>query len=287
MKHKGKRRLMVGAMLIILLMGGILLWFRVPYSPIKRTFDQDVEMVKRRQPETNGALTRQDIAHLPDVLQRYLVHCGYLGMPKMRWMTMHYEDVAFMQQQNGPALRIDYTQINTASTPTRLAFIESERCGVPFEGYDYYLDGEGGMKGVLGKVVTLFDQRGREMDRSALVTYLAESLFIPSALLGETITFDEIDEHTVRAHITAYGQQVSGTFCFNDNDEMIEFTTEDRSLAGENGVMTLMPWSAKCGDYQVSKDGILHPTTFSATWHLPEGDFTYFDGEIKRITYDY
>ncbi|MEE0435166.1 MAG: DUF6544 family protein [Peptococcaceae bacterium] len=286
MKHKIKHGFMVGSVVLLLLMSGVLVWFRVPYSPLKKTFNHDVELVKQTQAKAQGVLSHQDIAHLPDALQRYLAHCGYLGQPKMSWLTIRYEDVAFIQHQNEPALRIDYTQINTASTSTRLAFIDSSLYGVPFEGYDYYLDGEGGMKGMLGKVVTLFDKRGVAMDQAALVTYLAESLFIPSALLNENIIFDEVDEHTVRVSITAYGQQASGTFLFNDDDEMICFTTKDRSMTEEDGTMTNTPWSARCGDYQLSSNGFLQPTTFSATWHLPKGEFTYFDGKVKSMTYD-
>ena len=38
--------------------------------------------------------------------------------------------------------------------------------GIPFEGYDYYSDGIGGMKGVIAKVITLFNQTGTDMDKA-------------------------------------------------------------------------------------------------------------------------
>ena len=76
---------------------GAALWFRLPYSPLKKTFVDDVALAKARQPEMTGAFTRQDLENLPELLQRYLIHCGYLDMPKMRWMTMRYEDVEFLQ----------------------------------------------------------------------------------------------------------------------------------------------------------------------------------------------
>lgn len=286
MKRSHKR--VCGTLLAVLLfiIAALMLWFRLPYAPLKDAFEADVLRLKARQPEAEGVLTRTDAADLPEVLQRYLAHCGYFDRPQMRWMTVHYEDVAFVQNPDTPPLTIDYTQVNTVSEPARLAFIDSSLYGVPFQGYDYYQDGVGGMKGVLGKLVTLFDQRGTEMDRAALVTYLAESLFAPAILLQDNVSCETIDDHHMRATITAYDETVSGVFTFNDAGEMIRFTTNDRSYATGDGKAVLYPWSAVCGDYRLNENGLRQPTTFRAVWHLPEGDCVYFDGKVSAITYD-
>ncbi len=42
----------------------------------------------------------------------------------------------------------------------------------------HYLDGKGGMKGVIAKLFTLFDQTGEDMDRACLATFLAECMFL-------------------------------------------------------------------------------------------------------------
>ena len=100
------------------------------------------------------------------------------------------------------------------------------------------------------------------------------------------IHFAEVGAGQLRATITAFGQTVSGVFTFNDKAEMIRFTTNDRSLSNDDGSTTKTPWVATCGDYQHAENGCLQPTTFKATWQLPDGDFTYFDGKIKAITYN-
>ena len=71
------------------------------------------------------------------------------------------------------------------------------------------------MKGVIAKLFTLFDQKGEDMDRACLATYLAECMFVPAALLQDYIEFEEISEYQVKATITAYDQTVSGIFTFN------------------------------------------------------------------------
>lgn len=49
--------------------------------------------------------------------------------------------------------------------------------------------------------------------------------------------------------------------------------------------MEYVPWSAYCNNYQLSDNGIKHPTRFQAVWHYPDGDFIYFDGIISEIIY--
>ena len=199
---------------------------------------------------------------------------------------MEYRDVAFSQGKNGPNLKIDYIQHDFVKSPNRLAMIKSSLFGIPFQGYDYYRDGTGGMKGVIAKVFTLFDQTGAEMDRACLATFLAECMFAPSILLQDYIKFEEINEHQVKATISAYGQTVSGIFNFNDEYEMTSFTTKNRAVVAPDGSIEYVPWSAICGDYKVGDDGIKLPTKFQAVWNYKDGDFVYFDGNISRIAYE-
>ena len=199
---------------------------------------------------------------------------------------MKYHDVDFMQGKDGPALKIDYTQYDFVSEPCRMALISSSMFGVPFEGYDYYQNGVGGMKGVIAKGITLFHQTGEEMDKACLVTYLAESMFAPAILLQDYISFEEISDYEVKAIIYYAGQSASGIFTFNEQYEFISFKTNDRGVTNPDGTMEYIPWSAVCSKYELSERGIRYPTKFKAIWNYPEGDFVYFDGVISTVSYD-
>lgn len=231
--------------------------------------------------------SEEDIAPLPPVLQAYLRRSFFIGKCKMSRLMMEYRDVAFAQGRKGPKMRIDYSQCNFIARPARLALIESRLFGIPFDGYDYWSEGVGGMKGVIGNVLTLFDQRGPEMDKACLVTFLAECLFAPSSLLQNYISFEQSGEYEVRATIEYMGQSAQGVFHFNDNYELTTFTTTDRAATDKDGHMEYIPWSAICGDYLMSSDGIKLPTTFKAVWHYPDEDFVYFNGRIDSVSYGY
>ena len=279
--------IVIGVLFVLIAM--ILIWFHIPYSPVKRDFQNDVDTImSENQLQTkNEVFTEEDFSRFPDAVQKYIQGCGYIGTPKMSYLKMEYHNVDFLQGKNRPTLTIDYTQYNFINEPCRMALIDSRMFGIPFEGYDYYQNGIGGMKGVIAKAITIFDQTVADMNKACLATFLAESLFAPTILLQDYITFEEISDFEVRATITYGGQSASGIFTFNEQYEMFSFTTNDRAVAGTDGSMEYVPWSALCNDYQLSENGIKYPTKFQAVWNYTDGDFVYFDGIISEISYEY
>lgn len=55
------------------------------------------------------------------------------------------EDVDFTMAKNGPRLKNDYTQYDFVMKPDRMALIQSSMFGIPFQRYDYYNNGKGGV----------------------------------------------------------------------------------------------------------------------------------------------
>lgn len=275
--------------ILFILMGVLMLWFHIPYSPVKKQFQDDIAALTANNQLSvgNEVFTDDDFSHLPPAIQRYIKNCGYIGTPKMSYLKMEYHDVNFSQSRNGPTQTIDYTQYNFIKEPCRMAIIDSSMFGIPFEGYDYYQNGTGGMKGFIAKAITLFDQTGAAMDKACLATFLAESLFAPAILLQDYITFEEISDYEVRAAASYGAQTASGIFTFNEQYEMISFTTNDRAAAGMDGNIEYIPWSALCNNYQYSQSGIKYPTKFQAVWNYPDEDFTYFDGIISEVSYGF
>lgn len=270
---------------IIIVVGTMAVWFNIPYSPVKKQFQNDIDVLMNGNKLSfdNETFTDNDFSHLPAVIQRYVENCGYIGTRKMSYFKMEYKNVDFLQGRKGPSLKIDYTQYNFINEPSRMAIIDSRMFGVTFEGYDYYQNGVGGMKGVIAKAITLFDQKGTDMDKACLATFLAESMFAPTILLQDYITFEEVSDFEVRGTINYEGQTVSGIFTFNEQYEMISFSTNDRAAQGTDGSVEYIPWSALCSAYLPSENGIKYPSKFQAVWNYPDGDFVYFSGVISEV----
>ncbi|MFY9519673.1 MAG: DUF6544 family protein [Caldicoprobacterales bacterium] len=271
---------------LLLLICITIIYFKIPYSPIKQSFKNKVAIAKGQQSNLSGGyFKKEDFAHMPLAIQKYMDTCGYIGKAKMAWMKIPFFGVDFIIGSDDKKLAIDYCQYNFTANPTRYALIESSLFAIPFEGLDSLTAGLGGMKGMIAKSITLFNEKGPEMDKACLVTYLAESIFMPSSLLQGFIRLEEIDDYRVKGSISYKGIEAEGIFHFNDKFQMIKFTTQDRAETGADGKIEYFPWSAICSDYQTNEDGYSHPTVFKAVWHYKDRDLVYFDGRLEGIEY--
>lgn len=271
--------------ILAVVLGAVVIWFNIGYSPMSRAFERDAARLIASQAESSEVFTEEDFADHPRLIREYIRSCGYIGTPKMAYLEAVLRDSELILAKTGPVLRTDYTQYNYRDLPTRQALIESRMFGVPFEGYDYYFDGNAGMKGMLGKAVTLFHQTGEDMDRAALVTYLAEAPLVPSALLQGYITFDEMGDSQLRGTIEYEGITATGVFTFADTGEVTSFTTEDRAQIATDGTAQYIPWSEVFEDYRTNEDGIRVPMRIKTIWHQDDGDFVYFDGTISELRF--
>ena len=261
-----------------------LVFFTLPCSKTRSEFSKAADMLIGDAGSSDELFTLDDIASLPPPVQRYFIHCRFIGKPKMTHMKATFEDVYFSLGRGKPAIKIDYVQHNGVDKPQRLAYIDSSLYGIPFEGFDSFMGGEGSMKGIIAKLFTLFDERGEDMDRACLVTFLAEALFVPSVALQPYIRWEAIDDTHAKATIEAYGLSCSGLFTFSEEGEMLSFTTDDRMATGMDGKKEQIRWTAILSDYR-QKGNLLLPSTLQAVWNYPEGDLLYFDGKGVAIEY--
>lgn len=270
---------------VAVLIAGTVIWFTVPYSPVKAEFARLIGLQLTKTTNPDGFFTPEDVAELPRPVQRYFQYCGYMGIPKMSNMGVYFNDVDFVLSPARPKLKIKYTQYNFVNEPARIAYIDTNLYGIPFEGIDAYQNGAGSMKGVIAKVYTLFNQKGEAMDRSSLVTCLAECLLYPNFALQDYIKWEDIDETHARAVITCYGTSASGVFTFNEDGALTGFTTQDREYTDTNGNSQKLEWSAVYEDYR-PVDGIKFPSILKAVWHFETGDLVYFAGRDLVVEYD-
>lgn len=271
--------------LLLILIAAIILFFNLPYSKTRMEFNKAVENKVTSINKKSEFFTEDDIKNLPEPVKKYFRHCGYIGKAKMNYMKAEFKNVNFKMSPE-KTVNIDYTQYNFVNKPDRFAFIDSDLYGIPFEGFDSYNDGVGSMKGSIAKLITLFDQRGEEMDKACLVTYLAESLMFPSAALQDFIVWEEIDETHTKATINYYGISASGIFTFDEDGLWLSFKTSDRVATSMDGSKREADWSAIIEDYQ-EINGILLPRVVKSIWNYPEGDFVYFNENNAYVSFEF
>jgi len=271
--------------IIVLLVSGVLIWFNISYSPMKTEFGRLLSGQLSTIHPKSEVFTLEDISALPLPVQKYFKYCGFIGKPKMSDVRIYYNDVDFILSPDKPKLKIKYTQCNFVDKPERLAFIDTSMYGIPFESIDAYQAGAGLMKGVFAKAITLFDQRGSELDMSSLVNCLAESLLVPNAALQDYIKWESIDDTHAKGIISYYGLSAQGIFTFDGEGRMVGFTTDDRNNVSADGKSQKVKWSAVCEDYK-DIGGVKLPSHLKGIWHYASGDLVYFDGTDITVEYD-
>lgn len=272
----------IGVTVLIL----VVLWMFLPYSPLKGEFKKQYRKIQSEQVPTHRSFSANCLADKPKLLHDYICFCGLLGKPMMHHsVTTHY-NVDFLMKENEPTIKIKYTQVNFADTCQRLAFIDTRMAWIlPFQGLDDYVNGTAHMKGVVGKLFTVFNVENKEMDQSALVTVLAEGIVCPSFFMNENIVWAELDDTHLEATLTQYGITVSGVFEFDANGAIIGFYTKDRFQENNDSIVQ-RDWIARCGAY-IEVDGIRRPTYFQGIWVYPQEEQIYFNCDKVDVQYHY
>lgn len=232
----------------------------------------------------NTFFTNADIVSLPDPVQRYFRACGYIGSTRRMCARIQWSGVKLRLSPAGKWRNIACHEFLAAAEPLRMVLLRSHIAGlIPFEAKDKYQGGHGNMLIKLAGLFTLQDAKGKEMDESALVTFLSECLLLPSSALQPYIRWSEVTRDCAAATIRFNNTEVKGLFFFNDCGEFIRFETGDRWQAGKHGRFTRTPWMVTASDY-IEDLGIRRPRSTSACWLIHGEWWEYFKGEITAIT---
>ena len=96
-----------------------------------------------------------------------------------------------------------------------------------FSARDMYYDGKGYMKVKLLSVVKIIDARGKELDQGALIRWLGEAPWFPTALLpSEKLKWEPIDNDSAKVIFTDKDLTVDGVFYFNEQGQITDFSAK-------------------------------------------------------------
>lgn len=266
--------ILIGVSLVIIC---IVVYLKIPYSPVKKQYWAIVERFTNEFSLSKNEITEDDLKVLPEVLQKYFVGNGYLGIESANAVILDFKGADFSMGVDKPNLKINYIVYDFVNEPIRVALIDSKIYGIPFQGIDIYKYAKSSMKGVLAKHIPLFNEEFDFIDSA----YLAECLMHPSLALQNNITYKQIDDYSVEATISKDNAETTGVFYFNEDYEMASFVVEERFCSDTN---TYERWTAVVADYKVI-NGINMPTKFQGIWNYDSGDLIYFNSNGMKISY--
>lgn len=257
------------------------------YPFLKNLFTSEVkEEITKFPPAGNKIFAERDIEYLPLPVRNYIRNCGYIGKPQMTNARIFWKEAFLRRAKNAGWLKLACLQFNSVAEPCRIVYMKSRLAWLfPFEGRDKFQNGNGNMFIKLFYFLTVQNAKSKEMDISALVTTLAETLLIPSQALQPYIEWSSLGTEKAKASIEFGGYKVSGVFEFNEKFEMTRFVTDDRYQSQKDNTNINIRWAGIAENY-VEKNGIKFPSLFKAVWYQDDGELEYFKGTIDTISYD-
>ncbi len=253
---------------------------------LKKTFNHNCQHEQLRHSTIPTLqITDEWMSTLPVPLQKYLHVTRFVNKPLPLTAVTQWKSVFIKLGIDKKWTAMQCQQFNSVADPCRMAYMSIRKWGFPImEGLDQYLDGKGSMHIHFLKYLSQGAVTGIEMNQSALVTVLAESMLLPGYWVQPYLKWDAMDDHTVTGTLSHGSVTVSGTFHFNNIGQWVQFKTHDRWMIQPDGTSRRVTWSGFIDEY-FACDGLCLPGNMRAVWHTEQGDFEYFKGDIFDIDY--
>lgn len=233
-------------------------------------------------PWNAAPVTDADLAPLPAPARRYLRFMRVTGRPRDGSVRIRLHG-RFRPGLDAPWRTLDSVQYNTGPPETaRIFHMRLPFFGVPVQGRDTYLDGEGRMLVRPLDLFTVQDAHGEAFDLGELVTWVNDAvLFAPSMLLHPSVTWRDDGPDAFRLVVVDHRHTVGARVEVDARGAVTGFVTPDRWFAppgARDPVRT--PWSTPVEGWQDCGDRML-PTAVRAEWLREEGVFTYAEGTVS------
>ncbi|MBV5314255.1 MAG: hypothetical protein JZU47_13215 [Prolixibacteraceae bacterium] len=230
-------------------------------------------------------LSKEETAHLPACVQKYLDYTGAIGKSKPQNVCIEFDAEMYRKPGDKP-MKSHSVQYNFYGNYSRLFLMKASKMGIPFRALHLYMNGQASFQVKVAELFKVVDVAGEELTTAETVTLLNDMcIFAPGCLVDKRLTWNEIDSLSTKVTLTNGKYVVSAILYFNESSELINFMSDDRSALQDDGTVKKFRWTTPVSNYR-EFDGRMIPTEGKTIWHYPEGDFTYGVFNLKTIRYN-
>lgn len=230
---------------------------------------------------SSSQISKKDLENLPLMVQRYLNYVDVVGKPKVQNFKIIFDGE--MREKGKDWFKFTSEQYNFFESPTRLFFMKAKIKGLPTHGYHAYKKGNASMDVKVLSMLTVVHEDSPELYPTETVTFFNDlCLFAPAALVDNRITWEVIDDLSVKAIFANGNTVISAILYFNETGQLINFISHDRYSISE---MKAFPFSTPVKAYK-NINGYNIPTYGEAVWHYPDGEFVYGKFRLKDLEYN-
>ena len=226
----------------------------------------------------------EQLGDLPGPVVRYFRAVLRDGQPIMRHVRLEQEGEFLLKAPDGWRPFTAVQHINP------VGFVWDARIrmmpGVPVLVRDGFVAGAGSMHASLFGLITIVSQEGTpEIASAALMRYLAEAVWCPTALLpSQGVRWASVDDSTARATLSVGPITVSLDYRFGADGLVRGIYAPDRGR-DVNGTSIPTPWQGRWSEWG-EQDGMGIPLRGEVEWILPEGPQPYWRGRVTSIRFD-
>lgn len=225
----------------------------------------------------------EDLAPLPEPVQRYLRVTGSVGKPVARnFRAVHRGRIRATPED--PWMEFTAEQHNFLDEPSRFFLMDARRGGLPVDVLHVFQGDSATMRVRLLSLFQMVNNAGPEMDQAETVTLFNDlCLFAPSALVDPSIRWEPLDGSSARAWYTVRDHTIGAVLHFNESGELVDFVSHDRLAASSHGkTFRSLPWSTPVFDYQDFGERRVF-SRGEGRWHPPEGEYPYLELELLEL----
>lgn len=245
------------------------------------------EVLRQRKSDARQSiqvLVKGDLEHLPQPVRQYIINSGAVGQPRVR--NFKVELAGMIRKRDGAWMPFTSVQHNFIANTTRLFFMDAVMKQLPVAGYHSFKNGVAFMD---IRVVSLFRVQyaaGEVMNKAETVTFFNDMCCLaPATLIDPRITWIDGGDGRVNATFTLRGVTITADLFFNENNELINFVSDDRPAFQDDGMFQFVPWSTPLSRYD-NRLGYHLPRHAEAIYHYSEGDFAYGTFEVVKVFYN-
>jgi len=225
-----------------------------------------------------------DIDHLPEPVKNWLVHSEVVGKPYIHIGKVIQKGELKMKPGQEKWMQATAIQYTTVDNPAFIWTVHVKANSLlHFKGLDKFENGKGEMLIKLNSLINIVNEQGIKLDEGTIQRYLGEMVWFPSLALSPYITWEQINDTTVKATMTYKGTSGSGIFTFTSDGDFVKFSAL-RYMGNEIDAKRY-EWVLLVDDYSFF-EGIKVPSKMTATWRLENNDWTWLKLEITDIAYN-
>lgn len=226
-------------------------------------------------------LALPDQTLIPQLVRDFaLRNGGSVGGPSALVMVQGAE---MRLQPSQPFFHLDATQLTGTRTPGFVWHAAGTMSGfIPLQIVDSYVAGAGLLEVRIAGSIPVASGHGADIDKGEAMRFLAELAWNPDALLNTSLLWRQIDGRTIEVALQTNGGAARVTLSFDAAGDIVAIEASDRPRAVGNASLPTR-WIGRFSDY-VQAAQYRWPRHGEISWVLPEGEFTYWRGNIASLT---